>query len=89
MTQFELGNGCVLGLMPKAGIKRLLGEELFVQEGASPKAELYLRVDKAEDYCDRARKLAQEVSPLEMRNWGDLAAYYLDPDGHLIALASC
>ncbi len=30
---------------------------------------------------------ARELSGLEKRSWGDLAAYSLDPDGYVLAFA--
>ncbi len=56
--------------------------------GDIPRAELYLRVDDAAAY--HARALAHgavELSPLVDRDWGDRAAYSLDPDGHVLAFA--
>ncbi len=90
MTEFELNNGCVLGLMPERGIKRLLGECLPDPEPGRgiPRAELYLRIDNPSVYHDRALKMgAKELSALESRDWGDIAAYSIDQDGHVIAFA--
>lgn len=94
MTEFELGEGAVLGLMPTAGIRRLLGDALPASadtgtEGSGvPRAELYLVRDDA-DLC-HARALAagaRELSPMLARDWGDEVAYALDADGHVIACA--
>lgn len=90
MTEFDLPGGGVLGLMPEAGIRRLLGPALPdpAQANGVPRAELYLRVD--DPAAGHARALAagaHELSPLAARNWGDLAAYCLDPDGHVLAFA--
>lgn len=90
MTQFELNSGCVLGLMPERGIKRLLGDRLPDPASANgiPRAELYLTVENPGNYHERALEQgAQELSGLELRNWGDIAAYSLDPDGHVIVFA--
>lgn len=90
MTEFELGDGCVLGLMPAAGIKRLLGEKLpdLDRGDGIPRAELYLLVDDPAAYHQRALAHgALELSGLEERNWGDRAAYSLDQDGHVLAFA--
>jgi uncharacterized protein len=91
MTEFQLTEDCVLGLMPVAGIRRLLGERLPDPSCAAgvPRAELYLRVDDPAVYHRRAVAAgAVELSgPLE-RGWGDMAAYSLDPDGHVIAFAA-
>ncbi len=90
MSEFELPGGAVLGLMPEAGIKRLLGDALPDPAGAAgtPRAELYLYVDAPADYHRRALAAgARELSELGRRKWGDLAAYALDPDGHVLAFA--
>ena len=90
MTEFTLSETCVLGLMPEAGIKRLLGEGLPdpAQGRSIPRAELYLRVPDALACHQRALAAgATELSPLAARDWGDRAAYSLDPDGHVLAFA--
>ncbi len=90
MTEFHLGQDCVLGLMPETGIKRLLGDALPDPASANgvPRCELYLRVDDPAACHVRALAAgARELSGLAPRNWGDDAAYSLDPDGHVIAFA--
>lgn len=55
---------------------------------AAPRGELYLVVRDALTYHQRALDAgALELSRLEKRDWGDLAAYCLDPDGHVLAFA--
>lgn len=89
MTEFELGGGAVLGLMPAAGIKRLLGERLPDPESArGARAELYLLVDDPGAAHRRALENgASELSPLAPRDWGHDAAYSLDLDAHVLAFA--
>lgn len=90
MTEFPLGDGATLGLMPEAGIRRLLGEALPDPAAANgaPRAELYIRVDDPAGFHSRALAAgARELSPLSARSWGDAAAYSLDPDGHVLAFA--
>ena len=90
MTQFALGDGSSLGLMPERGIKRLLGDALPDPSGAPgvPRAELYLIVaDAAAGHAAALAAGARELSPLGERDWGHRAAYSLDPDGHVIAFA--
>ncbi len=91
MTEFELAAGAVLGLMPEQGIVRLLGEALPDPSGARgiARAELYLQVDDAAACHARALAAgAVELSPPQPRNWGDVAGYLRDPDGHVLAFAS-
>jgi catechol 2,3-dioxygenase-like lactoylglutathione lyase family enzyme len=89
MTELELGSGSVLGLMPEAGITRLLGSGIdpAALRGAG-RAELYLVVEDPGAYHARAIAAgAQELSPLLPRDWGHRAAYSLDLDGHVLAFA--
>lgn len=90
MTEFDLADGAVLGLMPESGIHRLLAGR--IDPAASPgahRAELYLLVDDAAAYHQRALNAgALELSPLSARSWGDRAAYSLDPDGTVLAFAT-
>lgn len=90
MTEFTLSDHTVLGLMPAAGIQRLLGERLPDPARAAgiPRAELYLRVANPLEYHRRALAAGgTELSELADRDWGDRVAYSLDPDGHVLAFA--
>lgn len=90
MTEYPLGEGSVLGLMPETGIKRLLGEALPdpIRGSGIPRAELYLRVaDCRSFHCRALGAGAIELSPVALRDWGDFVGYCLDPDGHVIAFA--
>jgi uncharacterized protein len=84
MTEFEFGSQCVLGLMPRSGIERLLP----ITTGATPTGELYLTVDDPAEYHARALAAgATELSPLQKRDWGDEAAYSQTSDGHILAFS--
>lgn len=91
MTEFTLPGGAVLGLMPEAGIERLLGPSLpspSLGRGV-PRAELYLVVAEPATYQARALAAgARELSRLALRSWGHRAGYCLDPDGHVLAFAT-
>ncbi len=90
MTEFNLSPNVVLGLMPEAGIVKLLGEKLPDPAAASgvPRSELYLLVDDPVSYHQRALDAgAKNVSDFAVRDWGHAAAYCLDPDGHVLAFA--
>jgi catechol 2,3-dioxygenase-like lactoylglutathione lyase family enzyme len=90
MTEFDLGQGAVLGLMPEAGIRKLLGPDLPDPAAARgiPRAELYLLVDDPAACLDRALAFgATPLSALQPRDWGHDAGYCLDPDGHVLAFA--
>ena len=91
MTEFQLGAGHILGLMPEQGIRRLLGDSCPDPAGASgiPRVELYFRVTDPESMFQRAKDAgARELSPIQARGWGDRAGYLMDPDGHVLAMAS-
>jgi len=91
MTEFELTDGAILGLMPESGIKRLLGDALVdpALANGAPRAELYLLVDDPNAHHERALAAgATALSALAERDWGHRVAYSLDPDGHVLAFAS-
>lgn len=91
MTELELTGGAILGLMPSAGIKRLLGDRLPDPARAAgiPRSELYLLVDDPESCLSRALEAgATELGSVEARDWGHRVGYCLDPDGHVLAFAS-
>jgi uncharacterized protein len=90
MTEFPLAQGAVLGLMPEAGIRRLLGARIPDPSAArgTPRSEVYLVVSDPAAYHRRAlANGAVELSELLLRSWGHTVAYSLDPDGHVIAFA--
>lgn len=90
MTEFDLPGGAVLGLMPEAGIKRLLGDALPDPATGTgiPRAELYIVVDDALSFHRRALTAgARELSHVQYRDWGDEVGYLLDTDGHVLAFA--
>ena len=84
MIEFELSPDHVLGLMPEAGIQRLLG----VLPADGPRTELYLIVDDPDAHLQRAVAAGADLlSPLAMRDWGDEVAYCRAPDGVILGLA--
>lgn len=90
MTEFALPGGARLGLMPKAGVERLLNQRFPDPADAAcpPGAELYLLVDRADLYMERAERIGGTlISPLVERDWGHCAGYVSDPDGHVLAFA--
>jgi catechol 2,3-dioxygenase-like lactoylglutathione lyase family enzyme len=90
MTEFGLAEHATLGLMPVAGIRKLLGPDLPDPARAAgvPRAELYLVVDDPEAAHARALGAgARQISPLRSRSWGADVSYVLDLDGHVLALA--
>lgn len=85
MTEFDLG-GCTLGLMPATDISELLPR---LQAGTGQRAELYLRRPDALALFARLASAGGDVlSEFAQRPWGETVAYGLDPDGHVIAVAT-
>lgn len=90
MTEFKLSDGVTLGLMPNAGIVRLLGNAIPDPESGFgiPRCELYLEVGNVEQETAHAADAgAAIISPATLRDWGHTVAYVSDPDGHIIAFA--
>jgi len=90
MSEFSLGDGSSLGLMPETGIQKLLPDTLpdpAFDTGAI-RAEIYLTVDDPQVYLDRAVAAgARLLSECQNRDWGDLAGYCLDADGYVVGFA--
>lgn len=88
MTQFVLPGGTTLGLMPIDAIRRLLPALPHGDRSVTPRCELYLVVDDPDAFHRRALGCGgTELDALAPRDWGDEAAYSLDPDGHVLAFA--
>lgn len=91
MTEFELGPGAKLGLMPEQGIARIISGPLPhpAQGQGVPRCELYLVVADLEAAVQRALDAgALPVDPASDRDWGHRVAYFADPDAHVVALAA-
>ncbi len=90
MTEFELPGGSVLGLMPENGIAKIISGRLPHPSTANgtPRCELYLVVTDLTAAYERAILAgARLIDGTKDRDWGHRAAYFADPDGHIIALA--
>jgi uncharacterized glyoxalase superfamily protein PhnB len=90
MTEFQLTDHAVLGLMPENGIAKILADHTpHPSKGNGiPRNELYLYVDDPQNYFDRAIKAGgKPVSEFGARDWGDSVAYCADPDGHILAFS--
>lgn len=90
MTEFQIGDTCILGLMPESSLSKLFPEDIPhpSKERGAPRAELYLQVEDPWAFHRRALMAgARELSPVQPRNWGHLAGYSMDPDGYILAFA--
>ncbi|HET9137549.1 MAG TPA: VOC family protein [Candidatus Kapabacteria bacterium] len=91
MTEFLLSDASKLGLMPEKGIATIIDTALPHPQTAHgiPRCELYLYVENVDECFERSIRFgARVVSPVSIRDWGDIVGYVTDPDGHLIAFAS-
>lgn len=91
ITEFLLAENCKLGIMPESGINKILSGKVPHPEKGNgiPRCEIYLHVDNVEEHYMRAiRSGAIEVSKVQKRDWGDIAGYVADFDGHIIAFAT-
>jgi predicted enzyme related to lactoylglutathione lyase len=90
MTEFELTENAILGLMPESGIVKILQEKTPDPASGNgiPRNEIYLYVDEPGEYLKRAVKAGGKlISEFQERNWGDAVGYCSDPDGHILAFS--
>ncbi len=90
MTEFMLTDSAALGIMPEQGIAKILGDAVpHPQDGNGiPRCELYLFVDDpSASYQLLLDAGGKPINSPEVRPWGDLVSYGVDPDGHIIAFA--
>ena len=90
MCELELPNNTTLGIMPKSSFEKLFGEDNNFNDNkkSTPKFELYFQVDDPELFHKKVMQLgALELRKFEEMNWGDIAAYSINHDGHILAFA--
>lgn len=90
MTEFIISKSCKIGLMPNAGIAKILSEKTPHPETGNgiPRCELYFYVDNIQAEFDNAIKSgASLISAIADRDWRDKVCYFSDPDGHILAFA--
>lgn len=90
MTEFDVAEGASLGIMPEAGISRILGGRTKNPASGSgiPRCEVYFRLHGSDAYFSRFCEAGgKTVSEFERRSWGERVAYGSDPDGHIVAFA--
>jgi len=90
ITEFTFSESCKLGLMSENGIAKILGDKIPhpATGNGIPRCELYLHVDDVEETYNRAVQAgANEINPIQKRDWGDIVGYVSDTDGHIIAFA--
>ena len=86
----ELQAGALrVGLYQRDGFARNTGiPSLRVPPGGLTASELYVHVDDPEAVLARLVDCgARALSPWALRDWGDHAAYWADPDGNVLVVA--
>ena len=86
----ELDAGSIhVGLYDRVGFGRNIGAEPALATPEVPsRTELYVRVDDLPAAIKRLEAAgARCVNPVQERAWGDEAAYFLDTEGNVIAVA--
>ncbi len=94
-VELALPGGMRLGLYARAGFANNTGarpaDRPVAPEGLAPMTtatELYLHVDDLDAAeAALASQGARRLSARAARDWGDVAAYYADPDGNVVVVA--
>lgn len=90
MTEFQIGESCVLGLMPNEGIAHITAPQLPHPDLGTgiPRCEIYLLCSSIAPLMKSAETAgARLISEAQPRDWGETVVYFSDPDGHIIAFA--
>jgi catechol 2,3-dioxygenase-like lactoylglutathione lyase family enzyme len=88
-VEFQMMGGQRLGLYAEESFARNTNAPALLASGqmVSP-TELYFEAAQLEPLILRlTRAGARQLDPLAIRPWGDEAAYFADPDGHVIVVA--
>jgi len=89
-VELELSEGLGLGLYGRRAFAANVGQSPFqVPAGAIAATEIYLVATDLDRAIARVTAAgARPLSPRRLRDWGDEAAYFADPDGNVLVLAS-
>jgi flavin reductase (DIM6/NTAB) family NADH-FMN oxidoreductase RutF/predicted enzyme related to lactoylglutathione lyase len=87
-VEFELPGGLGLALCTPNGFERCIGcKPNLPSEGVTP-VQVYLRSDDLARTIARLHAAgARPLSKLKSRDWGEEAAYFTDPDGHVLVVS--
>ncbi len=90
LVSFKMSSNIELMLYDKDAFARNTGQmPVFATENSTSSTELYFHVDDIEEVIRKLEKAgARVLSELKPRDWGDKVAYYADPDGNVLAVAS-
>jgi catechol 2,3-dioxygenase-like lactoylglutathione lyase family enzyme len=89
-VEFKLPGGNFLGVYVREAFGRNTGQVPFeIPPGELSGTEIYLRVTDLPRAVGRLESAgARLLSAAAARDWGDTAAYYADPDGNVLVVAS-
>jgi flavin reductase (DIM6/NTAB) family NADH-FMN oxidoreductase RutF/catechol 2,3-dioxygenase-like lactoylglutathione lyase family enzyme len=88
-VEFVLPNGRSLALCTQEGFKREVGDwpQIAGEKGISD-VQVYFRCENLPRAIAKLHTAgARPLSKVRERDWGEEAAYFADPDGHVIAMA--
>jgi len=88
-VELALPGGQRLGLYERNGFGHNTGQvPAQIPSGELAPTELYFYADDLDEAISRLTGAgARELSPLALRDWGDEAAYFADPEGNVLVLA--
>jgi predicted enzyme related to lactoylglutathione lyase len=88
-VELAIPGGMRLGLYARKGFAANTGVmPSAAPPGGTASAELYLYADDLDAAIERLEAAgARVLSPRADRPWGDEAAYFADPDGHVVVVA--
>lgn len=88
-AEFELPGGLRLGLYEREGFGRNTGQLPFsTPEGEITGTEIYFHTDDLPALVARLEAAgARSLGPLTLRDWGEEAIYFVDPDGNVLVAA--
>lgn len=87
-VEFELPGGLGLALCTKTGFERYTGQQPETAPNGVTPVQVYLRSDNLPRIIARLHAAgARPISNLKPRDWGEEAAYFADPDGHVLVVS--
>lgn len=87
--EYSIGQDHRLGLYDHEAFKANTGKApQFPTAGSVSATELYFQTQDLERAMNRLEKAGAELlAPLQVKDWGDEAAYFADPEGNVIVLS--
>ena len=87
-VEFELPGGLGLAVCTLDGFEKHIGLKPNIKSGAVTPVQVYLRSDDLARAIARLHSAgARPLSNLKKRDWGEEAAYFADPDGHVLVIS--